>query len=275
MHGRPRQPPKALTAEEVAKIEKYNKHKNAALVAHKKKVYNETTYALTGGLLPINPDFYTIFNFRKEIVLDMIAKDPSQKEKLLKAELDLMDKTLLNQPKSYYAWYHRVWVLEQGGADLSHELELCAKFHDMDPRNFHCWNYRREIAERALDKGIVSLEQELEYTTKRIQQNFSNYSAWHYRSVLIPRIHTAHMTALRMSSSEGKSETEDGTPDVDVDASGTAAAAATAWGELIDKEFSLVTQAIAMEPDDQSTWYVSSHSHTLQESIIPSPRFCL
>lgn len=107
MHGRPRQPPRALTEEELAKIAKYNKHKTAALNAHKMKVYNETTAALTATLLVINPDFYTLFNFRKLIVLDMINKAPEKKEKLLEDELKLMQKALEKQPKSYYAWQHR------------------------------------------------------------------------------------------------------------------------------------------------------------------------
>jgi hypothetical protein len=34
MHGRPRQPARALTPDDVAKIEKYNKHKNIALASH-------------------------------------------------------------------------------------------------------------------------------------------------------------------------------------------------------------------------------------------------
>jgi geranylgeranyl transferase type-2 subunit alpha len=134
-----------------------------------KRVYNDATYALTGTLIPLNPDFYTLFNFRKEIVLDFIAKRSKEKgmraavlilttlntravslvckrlqrfdlishvllvlararacaATLLEAELALTEKALQKQPKSYYAWYHRVWVIEQGTSGTTCMTNRC------------------------------------------------------------------------------------------------------------------------------------------------------
>ncbi|KAI9910826.1 hypothetical protein PsorP6_010942 [Peronosclerospora sorghi] len=49
-------------------------------------------------------------------------------------------------------------------------------------RNFHCWNYRRNVCKLA----GVSREDQFAFTTQKIEQNFSNYSALHHRSITLP-----------------------------------------------------------------------------------------
>lgn len=263
MHGRPRQPSRALSEADQANIAKYNKHKTAALTAHKMKVYNPTTLALTASLMVVNPDFYTVFNFRKEILSDMMTKDPAGKEALLREELGIMNKALEKQPKSYYAWYHRIWVLEQGPPDLLHELELCAKFLTADPRNFHCWNYRLYVADRAIAEGLATVADQLAFTTEKIRQNFSNYSAWHARSIYLPRQLAATLAAAgkqgkaspaaASGSGEGSTEGKEG-EERGPEAGSAQGDASRVWGEMLQSEFELVMVAFAMEPDDQSAW---------------------
>lgn len=45
-----------------------------AFVQRTARQYDEASYALTARLLELNPDFYSLFNYRKEIVLHMIQQ---------------------------------------------------------------------------------------------------------------------------------------------------------------------------------------------------------
>lgn len=99
-------------------------------------------------------------------------------------ELDFIVAAIQRNPKSYWCWYQRKWIINNFDLDaelLEKELGLCSKLLDLDSRNFHCWNFRKFVARKLnIDHSI-----EFEYTTKKIHQNFSNYSAWHYRSQLL------------------------------------------------------------------------------------------
>ena len=68
--------------------------------------------------------------------------------------------------------------------DYESELELCKLFLTEDQRNFHCWSYRRLVAQ----KGHIHPQKEFEFSTEKIDENFSNYSAFHHRSLFIQRI---------------------------------------------------------------------------------------
>lgn len=167
MHGRPRQAPSAASPEELAKIEQYNKHKTTALAAYKNRIFSPTTLALTAAILAINPDLNTLFNFRKEQVMDLLLKNYFDKnndfgeiQRIFQTELTLATTALRKNPKSYHAWYHRIWCLEHGLAaiDLGKEFALTEQYLSQDSRNFHCWNYRRYIARIAM--GLPSAYEE-------------------------------------------------------------------------------------------------------------------
>ena len=46
------------------------------------------------------------------------------------------------------AWYHRLWIIRRFDVDLEQELQLCKTFLLQDQRNFHCWNYRRDVLQQ-------------------------------------------------------------------------------------------------------------------------------
>jgi hypothetical protein len=109
-------------------------------------------------------------------------------------------------------------VLENFSVDFETELNLCKDLLKLDQRNFHCWNYRRHLINKA-DVGN-SFQAEMTFSTEKINENFSNYSAFHHRSVFI-----------------GDTLRDQGMQDT------------------LEPELQIIESAIFTEPDDQSAWW--------------------
>jgi hypothetical protein len=102
------------------------------------------------------------------------------------------------------------------------ELDLCRSFLKLDQRNFHCWNYRRNVVDLLIELSSQPkqqiIERELRFSIDKIHENFSNYSAFHHRSIYIRSL-------------------------------------SVSFSALFPEELSLVLNAVFTEPDDQSAWW--------------------
>ncbi|XP_017044309.1 geranylgeranyl transferase type-2 subunit alpha [Drosophila ficusphila] len=210
---------------------------------------------LTVQILQRNPDVSTLWNIRRECVLEKLSKlkeeqeqvpqqekeeeptaeeplgeNPKVKEPLAEdmahsiftCELDLTEQCLMVNPKSYNAWHHRCWTLEQNPqADWQRELQLCNKYLKFDERNFHTWDYRRYVT----GKAAVPAAQELDFCTEKIKVNFSNYSSWHHRSLLLPELYPNERRDRPMSE------------------------------EKLQQELEMVLTAAFTDPNDSSAWF--------------------
>jgi geranylgeranyl transferase type-2 subunit alpha len=174
---------------------------------------------LTTRILIENPEFYTAWNYRREVLsAQMSLLDKEQVQNLLQEDIPLIDSLLKRVPKSYWVWNHRRWVLENCPKPLwETELNILNYMLDLDARNFHGWDYRRYVVSKS---RISTPKQEFEYTTRKIHQNFSNFSAWHYRSKVM----------------------QSAFPDND------------SYHAQIKSDVELVRNAIFTEPRDQSAW---------------------
>uniref|UniRef100_A0A3P8UVU2 Geranylgeranyl transferase type-2 subunit alpha n=1 Tax=Cynoglossus semilaevis TaxID=244447 RepID=A0A3P8UVU2_CYNSE len=169
------------------KLKLYVAARDACFSKRKEGVLDEEALQLTQQMLSSNPDFATLWNYRRELLMHQeTVKDKDELQKLYEAELSFLETCLKANPKSYGCWHHRGWVsVRLPQPDWARELKLCDLCLTMDERNFHCWDYRRMVVKMS----GVSVEQELDFTYRLIGSNFSNYSSWHYRSTLLPLLH--------------------------------------------------------------------------------------
>mmetsp|Transcript_21422 Transcript_21422/g.65438 ORF Transcript_21422/g.65438 Transcript_21422/m.65438 type:complete len:345 (-) Transcript_21422:44-1078(-) len=237
MHGVSRAAWKSRTEEELAKRAakaKQYKALEAALQDVRRRGDNsDAAVDLGAQLLRVNPDAYSAWNHRREMLFARTTAAAGETEgggaggawelaaDVAAGELRLTAEALRRQPKSYPAWHHRRWVLERLAGDretaFAEELRLCAVFLDADERNFHCWNHRRWAAAVA---GVTP-EENLAYTQDRLDVNFSNYSAFHERSQVLPRLEAYREDPLA----------------------------------VLAEELMLVQNITVTEPEDQSAWW--------------------
>ncbi|KAI9593171.1 hypothetical protein BDF19DRAFT_448815 [Syncephalis fuscata] len=183
---------------------------------------------MTTRLLHWHPDFYTIWNYRRQILMEQFKASDEGKQSACEAELRLVEDLVRKQPKSYWIWNHRRWVLETiPCANWQRELGLTSLMLDLDQRNFHGWQYRYAVIRQLRDENPGQdqqlIKEELAYTKQKISQSFSNGSAWHYRGKLLPLVLQATEDTFRQM-------------------------------ELIKEEFDMVQSAFYTDPDDQSAW---------------------
>ncbi|KAJ3843297.1 rab-protein geranylgeranyltransferase [Lentinula raphanica] len=242
MHGvkRARQTPEALEArrlKEKSKLRDYLALTDNVLARKKRNDWSSEALHATTQLLQVNPEFYTIWNYRRHILVKGMFPDstPEKIKNLLDDDLALTMAALKIHPKVYWIWTHREWCLKNvpngpGTEDdgdargwekelWNQELFVVEKLLDADPRNFHAWSYRRLVlASMPIPKPELS---ELAYTTKKIESNFSNFSAWHQRSKVL----TSLWSKGQLDETQSKEE-----------------------------EFELVHNAMYTDPNDQSVW---------------------
>uniref|UniRef100_A0A671TZ59 Geranylgeranyl transferase type-2 subunit alpha n=1 Tax=Sparus aurata TaxID=8175 RepID=A0A671TZ59_SPAAU len=169
------------------KLKIYVATRDACFSKRKESICDDEALQLTQQLLSSNPDFATLWNYRREILMHLeTVKDEDEIQKVYISELSFLESCLKVNPKSYGSWHHRGWVSARlPRPDWARELSLCDRCLSLDDRNFHCWDYRRMVVKMS----GVPVDQELAFTDRLIGSNFSNYSSWHYRSTLLPLLH--------------------------------------------------------------------------------------
>ncbi|KAJ8100899.1 hypothetical protein POJ06DRAFT_274672 [Lipomyces tetrasporus] len=210
---------------EAGKIVEYKALVDKVLGSRKNQDYTPGTLDLTTTLLKQNPEYYTVWNYRREILTSIFKSQTADAiQSHIDNELQFLFARLVEFPKCYWIWNHRQWCLQTAPSpSWKFELGLVTKMLDRDARNFHGWRYRRYVVQRMeMATGKSMVRPEFDYTTVKINSNFSNFSAWHNRTKLIPRLLNEE-------------------PEIDA-------------RELLDKEIYLITQAIYTDPDDQSVW---------------------
>lgn len=144
-------------AKDQPKIKHYRELTDYLFDQRKSKVYNEETLKLTTSILQLNPEFYTMWNYRREIMDHVYSASSSTSDMLniyisvLNNELNFILSLLKRFPKVYWIWNHRRWCLfklvDFGAVDWGFEFKTVGKMLEMDQRNFHGWQYRRFVVE--------------------------------------------------------------------------------------------------------------------------------
>ncbi|KAL4953133.1 hypothetical protein BDW69DRAFT_166046 [Aspergillus filifer] len=251
-HGIPRhsalEPTGEARQQELLKIEKYRELEHAVRQEIAGRQYTPETLQKLSELLKKNPEYYTMWNYRRRVMRQQFSQAASEESPeakverlttLIQTDLQFLIPLLRSFPKCYWIWNYRMWLLEEAKRLLPKplackvwqaELALVGKMLSLDSRNFHGWGYRRFVietlekltSEEENEKSLV--EAEFDYAKKMIGTNLSNFSAWHYRTKLIQRL----LSEKSASDEERK--------------------------QMLDDELDLIHRALC-DPYDQSLWF--------------------
>lgn len=245
---------------EKPKVELYKKLSNRVLEGKKQKIYNESYLKLATDLLEWNPELYTVWNYRKELIVNFLFKDLNEedyekKHSILNEELYFTLKKLKGYPKSYWIWNHRIWCLKLDKiSDWEAELKLIETFLQIDSRNYHVWAYRRFIINCMKDDSNIKVDNEVidfnefRFTTKMINRDISNYSAWHNRNKLIENLFLKSPRSYERHKDDNEKEFKNLNDYLIVFNKGDKV-------EFLKKELNLFKTAIYTDPDDSSVWF--------------------
>jgi len=212
------------------KIKTYNKLVDETLTIRDNKIFTSESLQLTSKVLELNPEFNTVWNYRRDIILQLQDTAPPE---FWENELQFTMEKLKRFPKVYWIWNHRIWVLNNYSQASTkiwiRELSIVDKLLSMDARNYHGWHYRRLIVKNLETlKNQLMDKEELGYVTTVINKNISNYSAWHQRVQLITNLFKEH----ELNKKEMK--------------------------KMVLDEISYITNAIYTDADDQSVWFYTN-----------------
>lgn len=247
MHGRLKVRTSAEEAirkkkEQDLKAKAYRNGMDKILAMRAADLLDQNLLDLSAKILSVNPDLSSLWNIRRECILKMTQSAGEPDPALFDRDLGFTETCLQVQPKSYGAWHHRVWILENcPNPDWDREVKLCTVYLKRDERNCKCclviaspliddsfpfivhvWDYRRYV----VGKAKVPADLEFQFCDEKIQKNFSNYSSWHYRSQLLPILHP-HETDSSRPILEAK----------------------------LREELELVITAAFTDPNDSSAWF--------------------
>lgn len=166
---------------------------DACLLLRRKGDLSDEAASQVLDLLSKTPMSYTFWNYRRDFLSSRRSAD--NEIVLLLREHHIITKALEKNPKIYPVWDHRLFVFKRLLA-LTDDQEMVTKIQEEerhfiavklteDFRNFHVWNYQRNIFDRIDTSFLYDL----------LNKDCSNHSALHQLALELHKMHLEHVDA--------------------------------------------------------------------------------
>jgi len=275
----------ARKQKERAKIDQYLLAETDVFSRKSAGDYTTAAFDATTNLLGLNPELYTVWNYRRNILLRGLFPTslPHQVYGLLTSDLGLTLAALHVHPKVYWLWNHRQWCLanipegsnffkpSQPSPPASTESESETAAAD-DPSDTLSDTVTPAKAEPDLGWRRDVWARELATVEKMLDRDARNYHAWKYRRYVLaslpdldnpkrlPSAELAYTTRKIEQNFSNFSAWHQRTKVLGLiwdgegkEGTGTKMTQAE-LSKQKDREFELVQHAMWTDPNDQSVW---------------------
>ncbi|KAA8648769.1 Rab geranylgeranyltransferase BET4 [Aspergillus tanneri] len=238
-HGIPRYSSKERNKEshqqELRKIETYRELDQLVRGKIAEHEYTLETLQKISELLGRNPEYYTVWNYRRQVLRHEFSRalsndsEESAADQItawIKKDLQFLIPLLRSFPKCYWIWNYRLWLLDEARRLLP--LPVVRRLWEEELALLHLTSKETGKASRT--------QEEFEYAKKMIGANLSNFSAWHYRTKLIQRL----LNEQSATDDERR--------------------------KMLDDELELIHRALC-DPYDQSLWF---YHQNLMCTFVPT-----
>ncbi|XP_067134275.1 protein prenyltransferase alpha subunit repeat-containing protein 1 [Centruroides vittatus] len=234
----------------------------------------------TRAILLINPDVQTAWNIRKDLVFSGVQ---NIEEELKFSELVLSRKPKCLDVFSHRKLLLQRLREKQflSIKTIKYEFEVCSRAAERYPNNYYAWSHRIwVIQELIVDKKNIAVE-ELKNTESWVCNHISDHSGFHYRQFLITTC--LKETGNHQSSSLSKSQesTSENVQDKGSDKHGLVVTNET-W-LLLQQELVLNSDLIISYPGHEALWChrrfvihaLCRRSHSVPNSVTPKCVVCV
>ncbi|PUU77848.1 hypothetical protein B9Z19DRAFT_1127691 [Tuber borchii] len=199
---------------ELKKIEEYNQLAGAVQEQRLARRYTLDALEGTTRLLRLNPEYYTIWNYRREILQQtLLVKFPSPEIALSSNSastrthlgVDEVDQDPEEVGRSLRAAYDSKATLH-----LKEELTFLLPLLSSFPKCYWIWNHRRWTLQRATeilpdDKADIFWQEELGLVGLMLRRDVRNFHGWMYRRSVISSIESPRRENVSNDGAENSS----------------------------------------------------------------------
>ncbi|RKF72147.1 Geranylgeranyl transferase type-2 subunit alpha [Golovinomyces cichoracearum] len=189
---------------EQKEITKYKELENTIRVKAAEHLYTSNLLDLTSKLLKKNPEYYTLWNIRRRILILGLFSNLQTSSQFIESSKQSLNITLASEAiSSKHNEEKKNHVFDLISADLRFLVPIMLRF----PKCYWLWNYRLWLLEQANERLDLRISRdlwnsELNLVGKMLVKDSRNFHGWGYRREVISQLESSRLDGKSMVETE-------------------------------------------------------------------------
>ncbi|RKF81316.1 Geranylgeranyl transferase type-2 subunit alpha [Golovinomyces cichoracearum] len=189
---------------EQKEITEYKELENSIRVKAAEHLYTSDLLDLTSKLLKKNPEYYTLWNIRRRILILGLFSNLQTSSQFIESSKQSLISTLASEAtSSEHNEEKKNHVFDLISADLRFLVPIMLRF----PKCYWLWNYRLWLLEQANERLDLKISRdlwhsELNLVGKMLVKDSRNFHGWGYRREVISQLESSRLDGKSMVETE-------------------------------------------------------------------------